>query len=282
MFLKKLGLCCLIVIFLILFLTVFATPVEIRENIVEIKPPVNMKWSSGVQTFVLPSMDLNADGKMEKIKLSVFVSNSCTETLSILGTNGQLILRVDFPSDDLCAVINIVQGRKKQIAISKRFWNQPDPCPWFVTIYNWNARGQLVESYFYRTKPKYGLGSPWQELLQNKAHIFSVMDLIVTTVSPKDLVEILRINQKRNQYHPTLKKAKQVKEWVLLEFNIRSLPANVRTDYPNLELWRKTGGKWKNLETFGYMDDPEFLPNRCDIPLQIWWKLFPRSKDYSF
>lgn len=271
--------CLLVVSFLVLSLMVLAESAGAKENITIVREPSHLKWSQVAQTVVLPSRDMNADGKKEKIRLSVLMGGSANlDTIKVYDVGGKLIFKADYSSDGGCAIGNILGGPKQQIAFWRMVWGKNESHPaahfWEVTIYDWNRSGRLAEASFYRTKKKYRAGNDaWREYLRNHASLPAVTSLKVVRVSAKDFtaIHLLGLKKTPDRTHISSRSVRQVGDWVIL---FRSQPAP-ETWNGQWEIWLKKGATWKHKVTFGETDgEPEIPPENMGIPAPIWQKLW--------
>lgn len=269
---------CLIVAILVLSLMAYTKSAGAKGNITLVTEPRGLKYSTSVQMFNLPSRDLNADGKKEKIRLSVLMGGSANlDTIKVYDVGGKLIFKADYSSDGGCAIGRIIGGPKAQIAIWKMVWGEYEPhaAPHFyeITLYDWSKQGKLVITDVYQTKQKCRSGgAAWQEFLQNRKHKIISVGLKVESVSAKDIEVIRRLGLKETPKRTKIitKTIRKVGSWLIL-YRTQPTPDDWNGEW---ELWQKIGSTWKNKATFGSPDGDEEWSRQMGMSVHVWRKLW--------
>lgn len=227
--------------------------------------------------------DLNGDGKLESVVIATkFGTSQHYNTLKVFSSAGKLVFKDGFTSAGGCAVGTILGSKKRQIAV----WDyvqsydeaHTDSHRYIVTVYDWNAQGKLVETYYYRTKGKHAYDfkviGPWQEYLKRKQEAFFVPGAKLVKASRQDVKTIAK--DRAGDGMGVVKEVRQVSRWIKCW---RQGPKGAE-DVGLPEIWEKNGSKLKCLGEvdFGVFSESDPYGYECakgfGIPKTVWRKLF--------
>jgi len=237
-------------------------------------------WSADIKgaregqkvTTALPSRDLNADGKKEKLVITTVVGGSQnSNSLVISWENGKRSLKVGFSSAGGCAIGTIRPGKKSQIAVWDFIWAKKQahgaPHTYTVDLYDWKGASlSLVDTY--QTRKKYDFFETTKEpLLEYRQSRAPAPQSVASkrVVLPAPDLSIIKTKMKKTSvfiFGP-ISKVYRLDDWALLTDKAPGREWGI-------DIWRKENTGWRYVAGDFFVPGDEDFPRRHNIPLDVW------------